>query len=169
MSDIDDLLQSVPIDQIAAQLGVAPAEAQAAVEAALPALVGGLEHHAADTGNADTIAAVANPDDPTTLEPDEVVSRAFDGKTDQVASALGAQGVNSDLVKKVLPILVPIVLAWLTKRMGGGATGGAAGGGLLQQILQQVLKGAGQGTSQKAPTGGGSVITDILGSILKGR
>ena len=43
MAGIDDILSTIPLDQLAGRLGVDEATAQQAVGAALPALLGGLQ------------------------------------------------------------------------------------------------------------------------------
>ncbi|MGO1278808.1 MAG: DUF937 domain-containing protein, partial [Cellulosimicrobium funkei] len=48
MAGIDDILSTVPLDQLAGRLGVDEATAQRAVGAALPALLGGLRANAQD-------------------------------------------------------------------------------------------------------------------------
>ena len=48
MSEIDQLLQQLPTDAIAARLGEDPASVESAARAALPALFGGLQANAAD-------------------------------------------------------------------------------------------------------------------------
>jgi hypothetical protein len=76
-------------------------------------------------------------------------------------------GVSSDLVKKLLPLLAPIVLTWLAQQAtqkGGQVSAGS--GGLLQDVLGGLLKGAGQQADNQSTT---SVVTDILGSILRSR
>jgi hypothetical protein len=83
------------------------------------------------------------------------------------APAPTGTGANSDLVKKLLPLLAPIVLAWLAQQAtqkGGQVTSGS--GGLLQDVLGGLLTGAGQQADNKSTT---SVVTDILGSILRSR
>jgi hypothetical protein len=74
---------------------------------------------------------------------------------------------SSDLVKKLLPLLAPIVLTWLAQQAtqkGGQVSAGS--GGLLQDVLGGLLTGAGQQADNKSTT---SVVTDILGSILRSR
>jgi hypothetical protein len=74
---------------------------------------------------------------------------------------------TSDLVKKLLPLLAPVILAWLAQQAtqkGGQVSSG--NGGLLQDILGGLLTGAGQQADNKST---GSVVTDILGQILRSR
>jgi len=83
------------------------------------------------------------------------------------APAPTSTGASSDLIKKLLPLLAPIVLTWLAQQAtqkGGQVSAGS--GGLLQDVLGGLLKGAGQQADNQSTT---SVVTDILGSILRSR
>ncbi len=73
--------------------------------------------------------------------------------------------VGSELAKKLLPLLAPIILAWLAQQatQQGGQVN-RSNGGLLQEILGGLLTGAGQAADNR---GTGSVVTDILGQILR--
>lgn len=189
MSDLDELLKQIPLDDIAAQLGVEPAEADAAVKQAVPALLHGLQNTAeAGDGTADLEAAVGDEDG------DRIVASLFGDKTDDVAHALSGQvpaaSVNQDLVKQLLPILAPIVIAFVLKRVGGGHNdtteqstqpeqpqqnnGGGLGdilsgalggnGGALGSILGGLLGGSNSGGGNS-----GGALGSILGSILGGK
>ena len=56
MSDVDDLLSRLPIGDIAAQLGVDEASAQAAAAQAVPALLTGLQTQTRDENSAQQLA-----------------------------------------------------------------------------------------------------------------
>ena len=75
--------------------------------------------------------------------------------------------VGSELAKKLLPLLAPIILAWLAQQatQKGGQIN-RSNGGLLQEILGGLLSGAGQAADNRST---GSVVTDILGQILRNR
>ena len=135
MSSIDDILANIPINSLADQLGVDPATAESAVRQALPALVGGMQANAADPQGAASLAGAVenhspklvdggvNLDDIDTGDGEKIVSHVFGQNTDAVAQTLGGNlGGNSDLIQKLLPILAPIVLSYLSQRMRGGAT-----------------------------------------------
>ena len=65
---------------------------------------------------------------------EKIVGNIFGPNTDQVAQTLGGNlgGQGGGLIKQLLPILAPIVLAYLSKRlMGAGSGGGAAEWSLL--------------------------------------
>ncbi|MEZ0448442.1 DUF937 domain-containing protein [Cellulomonas sp. ICMP 17802] len=176
MAAVDDLSAAIPIDQIATRLGVDRATAQSAVEAALPALLGGLSANAQDPAGAASLAAALGTKDPALVaggvdldqvDPDDgakIVRNVFGSNQDQVVAALGSSPKTPDqsIIAKVLPLLAPIVLAFLAKQMSGkSSAGGAQGGGGLGDVLGGLL-GGGSGSS----SGGG--VGDVLGGLLGG-
>jgi hypothetical protein len=120
---------------------------------------------------------------------DEVLGQIFGKKqvSREVAQQLSAtSGIGADILKKLLPVVAPLVLGTLAKKMGsGGATAGehipqpapAGGqGGGLGDILKDVL-GGGEAAPQQVPQpqpmpppspGQGRSLEDILGDILSG-
>jgi hypothetical protein len=101
---------------------------------------------------------------------------------DQVASALAKGGAgDSELLKQLLPVVLPIVLAYIGKQLSGGAapqgnapqTTGAASGG-LGEVLGSILRGSAGDKSLGDILGGvlsgkGGGLGDILGGLLGGR
>ena len=174
MSAIDDILADLPVDDLAQQLGADPASVKSAAAAALPALLGGLEANAQDPAGAASLAEALGqhtaPVEPTSVDVNDgakIVQHIFGDNQDQVVNQLGTlDGHPNDLVKKVIPFLAPLVLAYLAKQVGG--KGGAVGGGILGTILGEVLKGAGQGSATSGGKGAGSIISDVLGGLLGG-
>lgn len=194
MSDLNALLQSLPIDQIAAQLGEDPADVQSAAAQALPRLVGGLQHNAQELDGAESLASALgqhdsslieggiNVDDVDTEDGQKIAQHIFGNDPQQLS------GTADSLVKKLIPILAPIVMAWLVKQVqnrAGGALGQAHDaqdetqnqgglGGVLGDLLGQVL-GGGQASSvgQQSQSAGGSgmqqILLEILGQALRGR
>lgn len=180
MSQFDDLLATIPVSQLAARVGASEAETEQAVRQALPALLGGMKVNADDPQGARSLAGalrqhesdgvVEGGVDVDRVDPDEgrkIVGHVLGDKTDTVVHQLGGMGnVSGDLVKKVLPILAPIVLSWLAKRFGQQVPGGAGaqeqpgGGDILGDLLGGVLGHAG---------GQGGGLDDLLGGILRGR
>ena len=158
MSEIDQLLAQIPMDQLAEQLGVPEGEAEQAARAALPALLGGLQANASDPAGALSLGQALQRHDGglfgddgadlggiDTADGEKIVANIFGANTDQVIHQLG--GVSgrggSSLISKLLPILAPIVLAYLSKKLQ------QSGG--LGDILGQVLGGgAGQSTSTRS-------------------
>lgn len=189
MSDATELLDLIPIDQIANQLGVDVPTAQAGVAAALPALLGGMQANAQDeAGAASLVSALASKDSSLldggvdvsaidTADGEKIVTNVFGQNTDGVIAALGAApgAQTSGLLSKLLPILAPIVLTFLAKKFLGGGQQQAApaptqqSGGGLGDVLGSILGGGSSAAPTPAPaqsTGGG--IGDILGGLLGG-
>ncbi|MFT4298692.1 MAG: DUF937 domain-containing protein [Aeromicrobium sp.] len=185
MSDLDDLIASIPVGQIADQLGVDRAAAQKAVTGAVEALTGGLQVNASKDGGAQSLVDALSTKDLGFLDGlsldqidladgQKILGHIFGDKTDSIAAALSGStdaqhaaapgaGSGSGLIQKVLPLIAPIVLAWLAKKTAGQSGGAVSkdSGGIVQDILGQLTGGGSAGA------GGG--IGDLLGQILKGR
>lgn len=189
MGAVDEIIAGLPIDQLAAQLGVDPDTTEQAVREAVPALFSGLQANVADPQGAVGLAealtqhADVDPDGGVDLEAIDVedgakiVQHIFGAAPDQVQTLGGASG---SLMSKLLPILAPIVMSYIAKRLGVGSSksSSSAGGGLgdlLGPILGSVLGGAvggalggGSQSQAQAPSGGGDIFGQILGQVLGG-
>ena len=176
MSDLDDLIKSIPLADIAAQLGVSEDVASEAVNQTVPTLLAGLQAQDTTEAPADLAQAADNGDG------QQIVSSLFGEKTDDVAAAAAAplsSGVTDGLVKQLLPILAPIVISFVMKKL---TSGGAAapqqeqapapapqqqsGGDVLGSILGNMLGG---GNQQAGGNAAGNVLGSILGGLLKGK
>ena len=168
MSATDEILANIPLNQLAAQLGVDEATAEAATRQAIPALLGGLQANAQDPAGAASLAGAlgnhssalvdggVNLDEVDTADGEKIVGNIFGSNSTEVAHTLGNNlGQQSGLIQKLLPILAPIVLSYLTRRLTGGGSGGGAG-----DLLGSILGGSGAGQ------GGG--LCDVLGGMLGG-
>ena len=200
MSEIDEILNQVPMDQVAAALGVDQSEAEEATRTAIPALLGGMQANAADPAGAasltsavadhDTSALGADLDQIDTQDGQRIVQNVFGDQTSDVVARLGGAtpGAGSGLIQKLLPILAPIVMAYLAKKLQGAGAGstsaaaaddpmgglggvlggsGGAGAGGLGDVLGSVLGGGVAGAGSGAGAQGGG-IGDILGQVLGG-
>ncbi|MBM6400544.1 DUF937 domain-containing protein [Phycicoccus sonneratiae] len=214
MSAYDDILGALPVDDIAGRVGASPDDVRQAAAAVVPALLGGLDANAQGGGAGSLLDALGQHDpgllaggaDLAQLDEQDgaaIAGHIFGDRQDDVAARLGespltGQGVGGALVRKLIPILAPMVLSWLAGRVLGGSRGGSTGGsagtpapspslpgggssgggpGSLEDMLKDVLGsatgGAAQGgSSGKAPSSGGldagSIIGDVLGGILGG-
>jgi hypothetical protein len=188
MSGLDDLLSQIPTSDIAKSIGVDEGEVNTAVHLLVPVLVSGLQHNAQDPEHASTIESAADShaglldggvsvDQVDQNEGQQAIARIFGGNdAGQVASALaGGGGGNSALLKQLLPILAPIVLAYIGKQMtggGGAAAKESAGGGALNDVLGSILGGMAGGNKSMGSVLGnvlGSKAGDILGGLLGGK
>lgn len=187
-NNINQLLSSLPIDRIATQLGEDPTQVRRAAENVLPALLMGMGANAKDPDGRDSLASAVDQHDPALVQGEvdvdaidtndgqKIAHHVFGAQEDQVVSQLGGLGGGSSLVRKLLPILAPIVMSWLAGQLQQ-RTGGtkpqtqqtptpSSKGGLLEQILGQVLGGGG-GAQQQSP-GTGGIFGELLGGLLGG-
>ena len=161
MPDLDGLLDLIPIDDIAKQLGIDESVAETAVKSALPALVGGMAANAQDKGGADSLESALSKHKgkisgrPKVKEIDKddgqkIVNNVFGGKKDEVVAAVGNKAGGDQMgkiIEQVLPIVAPIVLSWIAS-----------------QFLGKKDEAAPQAESKKESSGGG--IGDLLGGLL---
>ncbi|MDR1766820.1 MAG: DUF937 domain-containing protein [Propionibacteriaceae bacterium] len=176
----EQLLKLIPIDQIAKQVGASPEETAAAVAAALPGLLGGLTKNSQDADGAAALeSALAKHaaskvigdgkvklDEVDTADGAKIVKHALgsDAKTAAKSLSLGS-AANSGLLQKVLPILAPIVMAFLAQKVLSQKTTTTASGG-VSDVLGNILGGfLGGGSTTTASSGG---LGGILGSVLGG-
>lgn len=191
MTELQDIIGQIPMGQIAGLLGTDESTARAAVEAAVPTLLAGMHNNAqAPDGAASLESALGQHQDGLmdggvdvaqvdTADGEKIVNHVFGGQQDQVASQLAGSGqlggAGSDLVRKLLPILAPIVMSYLAKKLlGGGQTGagapaapGQAGGLDLGGVLGGLLGGmvGGQGGAAGPGGTGGQGSEDALGGL----
>ncbi|UOW01068.1 DUF937 domain-containing protein [Agrococcus sp. SCSIO52902] len=201
MSEIQQLLGQMPIQQIAQRAGVSEAEARQAVEAIVPTLVGGMQANAHDPAGAQSLAGALGAHaghlderlagDIDTADGEKIVHNVFGDNTDQIARAAGGGGALGGIIQKILPIVAPIVLAWIANRFlgqrggaapqaperaeepGGGFDSpfdrGSAGAEQKVQVpqTQTPAPAPGQQPGQQGQ-GGGLGLDDLLGGILGG-
>ena len=190
MTAVDDILADVPMDHLAAQLGVDQATAEEAARRAIPALLGGMQANSQDPAGAMSLAGALG-DHPSDLidggvdldqvdanDGEKIVGNIFGPNQDQVAQTLGGNlgGQAGGLIQRLLPILAPIVLAYLSNRLLGqrqgdsqddplgSILGGASGSGNpLNDLLSSMLGGG--AASSGGQSSGGSIL-DMLGGLL---
>ena len=168
MDNLSGLMNLIPIGEIAKKLGIDESVAEAAVAVAVPAIVGGLAANAKEEGGAKSLEKALGKhkgNAPKKLaEVDEadgekIVSNVFGAKKNDVAlaaaSAVEAKGDGIDIgaiVGQVLPIIAPIVLAWVANQfLGGGANADA------------------DPEPEKAPASSGNPLGDMLGGLISSK
>jgi len=154
-SAVEEILGQLPLPQLAAQLGVDPQTAAQAAAAVIPSLIGGLQHNA-DQGQEQAIAGALAQHSSSNLfdsgsvdlnsvdtqDGAKIVEHIFGDQSTQLAHAIGQKtGASGSLVNQLLPILAPIVLAYLAKKLTGSQQ--SADGGMLGSILGGILSGGG--------------------------
>ena len=205
MADLNDLVQSIfsggNLEAIAQHLGTSDEETAAGITAALPALLGALAGNASTQRGEQKLASVLERDHDGSLLDSlggmltgsmggrsangaGILGHLFGDDTHQgdvVNNLAGRSGVTPSLISKLMPLLAPLVMAWLGKQLRGGRNDNAAGsasasgdgglgglgglgggglGGILGGVLGQMM-GGGSG-------GGGGGLADILGGLLGG-
>jgi hypothetical protein len=183
MANLDDLYAQIPTAEIAGKLGADEGEVDHAVRTLVPALLCGLQQNSQDPGHADRIESIASGHAEQDDESDghQAVATLFGGNdADQVAAALAQGGAgNHELLKQLLPIVLPIVLAYIGNQLKSGGGNGApqkgeASGGGLGEVLGSILAGGSGdkslgGILGKVLSGKGGALGDILGGMLGGK
>ncbi len=187
MSAYDDILGALPVDDIAGRVGASPDDVRQAAAAVVPALLGGLDANAQGGGAGSLLDALGQHDpgllsggaDLGALDEQDgsaIAGHIFGDRQDDVVARLGesplsGQGVGGALVKKLIPILAPMVLSWLAGRVLGGARDGSSGssgssGGGAAPAPSPSLPGG--GSSAGAPGSLEDMLKDVLGSATGG-
>lgn len=177
--DLSSQLQGAPLQQMAQQLGIDPSQANAAVGAALPLLMGALGRNASQPQGAEALFGALQKDHAgldlgsvlgSVLggggQGQEILGHVLGNRTPRAQQALGqATGLGGDKVNMLLRWLAPIVMAYLAKRMfenrQDGAAVAAGNGGASPQVLGQILGQEQQRIGQQGGLGGG-----MLGAVL---
>lgn len=179
-NDLSSQLQGAPLQQIAQQLGVDPSQANAAIGAALPLLMGALGRNASQPQGAQALFGALQKDH-AGLDIGSVLGSVLGGggqgqqilghvlgdREPRAEQALGqATGLGGDKANMLLRWLAPIVMAYLAKRMFDqrqGATAPAAdnGGTASPQVLGDILGQENQRIGQQGGLGGG-VLSAVL-------
>ena len=152
----------IDVGGLASQFGLSPEQANAAVGALLPAVLGGLQktEEAGSLGGVADIAANMGAANEDTDSGNNILGQIFGSKdvSRQVATHASAQtGISDTILKAMLPVVAGLVAQQVSKKMGGGIMGGLAGTVLASMI------GGGSAAAAPAPSGGG--LGDILGGL----
>jgi hypothetical protein len=174
VSEIEEILKQVPMDQVAAALGLDPRAAEAATRVVIPALLGGMKANAADPAGAESLATAVAQHDASALGADldqidtkdgqRIVDNVFGEQTiavvAQIAGMTPVPGAN--YIEKLLPIIAPIVMAYLAKKLvSGGAKSSTA-------EASRQLAGLTRTTGAAAGVGAGK-LGDAMGSMRRAK
>jgi hypothetical protein len=179
-------LQGAPLQKISQQLGVDPTQAEGAVGAALPLLMGALGKNASQAQGAEALFGALQRDhagggdlggllgsvlggaQSRQTDGAGMLGHIFGGRQARAEQQLGAAtGLGGDRAGQLMKILAPIVMAFLAKRMfSGGDSGSAAsglggGGDATAQVLGAILGQEQQQVGRQGGLGGG-----LLGAVL---
>jgi len=159
VNDLSSLISMIPVRDIARKIGVDENLAASAVAVAVPAIVAGLAANAS-SGGADSLEnalghhAGKSTDVDAVDEKDgeKIVANVFGAKKDEVVSAAAKKADGPDIgaiVAKVMPIIAPIVLAYVANQfMGAKAAPQAAP------------------KPTAAPASSGNQLVDMLGGLI---
>ncbi len=160
------------IDALARQFNLSQQQAQAALQALLPAFSQGLKRNTADPyGVGDFLAAMSSGqhakyfEDATrafspqgVAEGNGILGHLFGSK--ELSRAVAAQaaqatGIGQQVLQQMLPVIASMVMGGLfkqsTNQMPGAQAGGLGGGNPLQEIIEQMMKqGGGFGAPQQS-------------------
>ena len=184
-NDLDSLLKNIPVGELAAKFGVDEDTIGAAVQQALPGLIGGMAVNASDADGAAKLESAVQKHQPAegkigldaidTDDGEKIVKHVLGDKKDEVAQALGQQADNNaiaGLVPQLLPLLAPLVMQFLAGKLSGGNQGTVASAsndqGGLGGVLGNLLGGLVGGGQQNAQASAGGGLGDLLGGLLGG-
>jgi hypothetical protein len=192
---IGQQLDAGTLQRMGRQIGATPQQTAAAVEAALPTMLGALQRNAATPdGAASLLGALDRDHDGSILDdlagflgqgPSAANVRSLDhifgGRRGTVESAVSRRsGLDGGQVMQLLAMLAPLVLGALNRarqsgpRSGGGAGGGMSGGlgdllgGALGRMQQQQPGLGGMLGGLLDSDGDGSMLDDLLEKGLGG-
>jgi len=178
MSDLDGLLELIPVGDIAKQFGISERVAEGAVKQILPTLVSGMAANAKDDAGAKSLEKALTKhtgalsgkktvSEIDTEDGEKIVSNVFGTKKNEVVKAVASKSGEADesLIAKILPIVAPIVLAWVASQFfnkkeetsSSKSTEAASGGGIGDIIGGLVSSKEGQ-----------DMIGGLLGGLLGG-
>lgn len=172
---LDDILRQVPIDDIAAKLGVSQDEATAAVEQGGAVLLTGLAKNASTAEGSSAIedalkrhegsAPARSVDEIDQNDGGKIVTHILGAKekevTEQLTQSKETAGIDFG---KLLPILAPIIMGLIANATKGrnADAGAEQSGGGIGDIIGGLLGG---GSSSAGGTGGlGDIIGGLIGS-----
>jgi len=185
---ITDLLgQTGGLQSIARELGLSEAQVATGAAALAPAVLGGLQKQVAShpsglggllgaLGGGGLLDNVVAPQPTDVSQGNNVLGQIFGSKevSRTVADDAAAKtGLDSSVLKKMLPMLAMLVTGYMAKQ-SGGASGGGGLGGALGGMLGGVLGGGGAGGALGGlggllgGSGGGNALDEILGRMGRG-
>ena len=175
-------LGSGGLSQLSEALGVDESQAGSAVSAALPAILAGLAHNTSNQAGAAALSSALDQHSGSIFDQlgpllqsgggdgAAILSHILGGSQPQVAQAVATHaGVDPSLILKLLPMLAPLVMGYLSHQKQTQNLNAGSLGELINdehQSTAQQLPGLGGMLSQLLGGGGaGSVISDVLGKL----
>jgi len=171
MGATDEILAGINPQQLAAALGTDETTAMNAAAAAIPTLLGSLQANATSTEGSDGLlnalgehagryGETVDLNQVDTTDGQKILAHAL---ADDPQRLQPVSGFGGDLLSKLLPLLAPIVMSYLARKLGmGSSTSRTGSGNILGDLLGRLLGGAGGSAA-----GGG--LGDILGRLGGGQ
>ena len=180
MQITDILAQAGGLQSMARELGVSEAQAASGAEALIPAILGGFKKQAqsqpsgieglggvlSQLGGGGLLDDVLSPQPTNVSRGNDVLGQIFGSKDMSRAVAQNAasqSGLDSGLLKKMLPMVAMVVTGYMAKQQGAGAAvqnAPAAGG--LGGLLGGLLGGQATRAGNAAPGGPASGLASML-------
>ncbi|QAY96891.1 hypothetical protein CWB41_15080 [Methylovirgula ligni] len=195
MFNLSDILQSAQggqaIDNIAQRFGLSPEQAQAAVQALIPAISAGLTKAATNPSTLGSVISAATdsahqasfnntsatPSPDATQKSSDTLSQILGSNhivQQIVERASAATGIRPDVLLQILPVVASLAIGGLAASLRNQGLSGALGqlaSAAEQGNLGSILGGAtGSASGTSASSGGGllGTLTNILSSFLGG-
>ena len=150
MTDLNEVLQQVPVDDIAKKLGIPDDVASAAVKQVLPGLLGGLAANASlEKALSNHTTAPKSLAEIDTNDGEKIVKNVFGDNTTRWRRSSPTPNVTMDIIKQVLPIVAPIVLSFIAT-----------------QVFKPKTDAAPAASKAAAPAAGGIDLGGMLGGLL---
>ena len=187
MKITDILAQVGGLQSMARELGVSESQAKSGAEALIPAILGGFMKQEgtqpegpggfgdllSQLGGGGLLDNVLSPQPTDVSRGDDVLGEIFGSKDVSRAVANNAAqktGLDTSLLKRMLPILAMMVAGYMAKQRGGGQ--GAGSGGGLGDLLGGMLGGQRSGSgglgglaAMLDQDGNGNPLDDILRQV----
>jgi hypothetical protein len=182
---VDGILEQLGpagVSQIAKGLGADESAVSGAVAAALPAIIAGMARNTRDQDGAESLSSALNDHGPSIFndlgallgaggssDGAKILGHVLGRRRPAVEQSIAQQsGLNTDLIMKLLPILAPLVMGYLSKqKQSRGLDAGSIGEVLNTERQQAETRRPGLGglAAILDADGDGSIIDDVLGGL----
>ncbi|MCL1907419.1 MAG: DUF937 domain-containing protein [Propionibacteriaceae bacterium] len=190
MSAINEILAQLSMDQLAEQVGASKKDTKNASTQVITSLLGGMTANAQDPKGEENLAMALLKHRLTgesfaeegvdlsgidVKDGSKIVEHTLGASTAKSATALAAKtGGDKTLIQKLLPLLAPVVIAYIAKNAFAGQGAAASGGGdALGSLVGGLLGGGGNSNNMMGNVvgsmlGGGSANSNPTASLIGG-
>ena len=168
------------VAQLAKSLGTDENQMEGAVAAAIPAILAGMANNTRQPAGAEALSNALNAHSPSIFDQlgsllggssdgAKILGHVLGARQPKVAENLSGQsGINLDVIMKLLPILAPLVMGYLSgQKQSRGLDAGGLGSvlGAERKQVEQKKPGLGGLASILDADGDGSIVDDLLGKL----